>query len=117
MYHESLEQRREAMEELREAKRQELEEYRQYKEELRQERDHFRTEERKKQQEGWDRLMLESGFIDRIDANYKMSLNNKSLRINGKKQSKALHEKFIKFYEESRGKKISDNFSVSIVKS
>ena len=113
---EALERQREAMAELRKAKQEEREEYRRHQEELRLERNRLRAEERKMRQNGWDKLLLEYGFIDQIDGPYKMMLNNKQLRINGKKQSDELHHRFLEYYEQNTGGNVNKNFTVTIAK-
>jgi beta-lactamase regulating signal transducer with metallopeptidase domain len=52
-----------------------------------------------------DRLikhMHEDGLVDRRD-DYKIELSNKHLKVNGKKQSKAMHQKYQRLYENLSG--------------
>ncbi|HHH52324.1 MAG TPA: hypothetical protein ENK91_01580 [Bacteroidetes bacterium] len=54
--------------------------------------------------------LLDDGFIDDVEDNYKFELNQKWLKINGKKQSKELYEKYKKIIEDNTGVELEDEF-------
>lgn len=57
--------------------------------------------------------LVEDGFAqDGKKFSYK--LNNRSLRINGKRQSAATHQKYLKIYEQGLGKKMKDKDTTSV---
>lgn len=55
--------------------------------------------------------LLIDGIISDIDQNYRFDIDEKELRINGKKQEQALYEKYKKLIEENIGVELEDEFS------
>lgn len=52
------------------------------------------------------------GFLKNGNKKYEFELNDKSLKINGKEQSKAMHEKYMKLYQEQSGSRAKGNFNI-----
>ena len=52
------------------------------------------------------------GFLKNGNKKYEFELNDKSLKINGKEQSKAMHEKYMKLYQEQSGSQAKGNFNI-----
>ncbi len=52
------------------------------------------------------------GFLKNGNKKYDFELNDKSLKINGKEQSKAMHEKYMKLYQEQSGSRAKGNFNI-----
>lgn len=59
--------------------------------------------------------LLKDGLIQNTK-NYEFELTSKKLEVNDKKQSKALHEKYIRLYEELYGKKFGEDSKIQIDK-
>lgn len=55
--------------------------------------------------------MVKDGLLESTD-NYKIKLDDKSLKINGKKQSKKVHKKYKKIYDEATDAKGSYNITI-----
>ncbi len=56
--------------------------------------------------------LQKDGFLKEGDKKYKFELNDKTLKINGKEQSKAMHEKYMKRYKEKSGSRANGNFNI-----
>lgn len=57
--------------------------------------------------------LFEDGIID-DPQNYRFSLSKKKLKVNGKKQSSAVHEKYLNLYEELTGKTMNGKSVYSV---
>jgi len=62
------------------------------------------------------RALLSDGLI-KSSENFSFKLTDKMLKIDGKKQSKITHEKYLRLYEEISGNALKKNMEVSIKKS
>ena len=54
--------------------------------------------------------LLNDGYIKYIDEKYKFEINEKFLKINGKKQDKAIYDKYKKIIEDNTGVELEDEF-------
>jgi len=59
--------------------------------------------------------LLNDGFINDIDQKYKFELNEKYLKINGKKQDKAIYDKYKKIIEDNTGIELEGEFNFNLV--
>jgi hypothetical protein len=59
--------------------------------------------------------LLNDGFINDIDQKYKFELNEKYLKINGKKQDKAIYDKYKKIIEDNTGIELEGEFYFNFV--
>ncbi|HFC00290.1 MAG TPA: hypothetical protein ENJ53_05750 [Phaeodactylibacter sp.] len=101
---------------MREEQRAMREEQRRLRKEERKMRDETRRLaqiERNKWLKAYESEMRKDGFI-KSDGSYKFSMNEHRLKVNGKKQSKALFEKYKKLYESSTGGTLGNDFSISL---
>jgi bla regulator protein BlaR1 len=64
-------------------------------------------------QRTFENALLEDGLIDSRD-NYKLELDAKRLKVNNKKQSVELHEKYVQLYERTTGKDFSEKNKITI---
>ena len=55
------------------------------------------------------------GFLKEGNKKYEFELSDKSLKINGKEQSKAMHEKYLKLYQEQSGSRTRGNFNIRFI--
>ena len=54
--------------------------------------------------------LLSDGFLDDIDGSFKFELNEKRLKINGKKQAKDIYNRYKKLIEDNSGLELEDDF-------
>ncbi len=54
--------------------------------------------------------LLSDGFIDDINDSFKFNLNEKRLKINGKKQAEDIYDKYKKLIEDNSGLELEDDF-------
>ncbi len=80
----------------------------QYRDEQRQERRMELSSLRK----AFESELKKDGFLKDNDMKYEFELNDKILKINGKDQSKAMHEKYVKLYQEKSGSRANGNFNI-----
>ena len=66
---------------------------------------------------GWsadfERQMAQDGHVGE-DGNFKLSMDDKKLKINGKKQSQAEWKKYVKLYESKTGQRLGKGFHIGI---
>ena len=60
----------------------------------------------------FEQELQKDGFLKNGDKKYEFELSDKALKINGKSQSKAMHEKYIKLYQEKSGARANGNFNL-----
>ena len=60
----------------------------------------------------FEQELQKDGFLKNGDKKYEFELSDKALKINGKSQSKAMHEKYIKLYQEKSGARANGNFNI-----
>ena len=61
---------------------------------------------------GFEEEFKKDGFLKHSDKKYNFELSDKTLKINGKEQSKAMHEKYMKLYQEKSGSRANGNFNI-----
>lgn len=67
----------------------------------------------KKVKRGLEKEMLADKLV-KSGEKYRFQLSQQSFKINGKKQSKALHQKYLKLYQELTGQSLKGETSISI---
>ena len=56
--------------------------------------------------------LKKDGFLKDGEKKYEFEMSNKALKINGKEQSEAMREKYMKLYYEYSGARTSGNFNI-----